>query len=126
MGVPRDEAVTAITAVTSERAGMQNYLQLPFNALGSQGNQRPSERNAESEKSAEELLSKPEAAKAISAMLGSNAKLYFERHEVTGKMVARLKDPETGKVIRQIPPEELIRLAEAIDKYLGLLVDRQS
>jgi len=34
--------------------------------------------------------------------------------------------PTTGEVIRQIPPEEMLKLAEAIDKYLGLFVDRQS
>jgi uncharacterized FlaG/YvyC family protein len=29
-------------------------------------------------------------------------------------------------VIRQIPPEEMLRLAKEIDRYLGLLVDKGS
>lgn len=54
-----------------------------------------------------------------------DARLTFETDRESGKLVVRLKD-SSGKVIRQIPPDEMLRLARAIDQYLGLLVDRHS
>jgi flagellar protein FlaG len=55
-----------------------------------------------------------------------HARLVFEKDDTTGKMVARLKDPLTGELIRQVPPEELLKVAESVNRYLGLLVDRKS
>jgi flagellar protein FlaG len=52
--------------------------------------------------------------------------LVFEHDDNTGRMVARVKNSTTGEVLRQIPPEEMLKLARLIDKYLGLFVDRQS
>lgn len=67
---------------------------------------------------------------ALSESLGmqlraEEARITFEKDEASGKMVVRLKDA-SGTVIRQIPPDEMLRLAKAIDQYLGLLVDRHS
>ncbi|MHB1162586.1 MAG: flagellar protein FlaG [Chloroflexota bacterium] len=54
-----------------------------------------------------------------------DARLTFETDRDSGKLVVRLKD-SSGRVIRQIPPDEMLRLARSIDRYLGLLVDRHS
>lgn len=105
---------------------MQNFSSMPFSTLGSLGGHRPPDHRAGNEDSPEESSPKPETGAAAAAIMASSARLCFEKHETTGKMVARLKDAKTGEVIRQIPPEEMLKLAEAIDRYLGLLVDRQS
>ena len=39
-------------------------------------------------------------------------------------IVLKMVNEENGEVIRQIPPEEAVRLAKAIDALLGLFVDK--
>lgn len=39
-------------------------------------------------------------------------------------IVLKIVDENNGEVVRQIPPEEAVRLAKAIDTLLGLFVDK--
>ena len=41
------------------------------------------------------------------------------------KMIVKVIDGETGKMIRQIPQEEIVRLSRNIDKLVGLLIDKE-
>ncbi len=71
-------------------------------------------------------LQTPEIGERLEARFGAqDTRLTFEKDEPSGKLVVRLKD-RTGRVIRQIPPDEILRLARAINQYLGLLIDRRS
>jgi flagellar protein FlaG len=47
----------------------------------------------------------------------------FEMEDKTNKMVVRLVDVESGEIIRQLPPEELINLTEHLKELRGSLVD---
>lgn len=47
---------------------------------------------------------------------GSN--ILFEPDEDSGKMLFLMKDAETGKTIRQIPNEVMLKISRAIDDYL--------
>lgn len=47
----------------------------------------------------------------------------FEMEDKTNQMVVRLVDVESGDMIRQIPPEELIDLTEVLQELRGSLVD---
>lgn len=68
-----------------------------------------------------------EVAEALRAQLeATRTELCFEKDETSGKMVVRLKDATTGEIVRQIPPDEMLKIAQSIDRYLGLLVDRRS
>ena len=40
-----------------------------------------------------------------------------------GQVVVRVTDPQTGDVIRQIPPERVLEVAESLDKIVGLFVN---
>jgi len=51
--------------------------------------------------------------------------LQFEIDDVTHKVITKVVDRETGEVIRQLPSEEMVRIAHAMNKLQGLLV-RQS
>jgi flagellar protein FlaG len=55
-----------------------------------------------------------QAVKAINAaeLLGSNSELTFQVDRMTQRAVIRLVDKETKHVIRQIPPEYVLRMAE--------------
>ena len=47
----------------------------------------------------------------------------FQVDEQTGQVVIRLVDPDSGEVVREIPPEALRRLATVLDDIKGLLLD---
>ncbi len=130
MGVSQDDAVTPIAPVAGDRAGLSNFSSGPFNSTGTTPAQRSPDASGEGRGERTppaDPRSKQEATDvAIANMVVSSTRLCFEKHEITGKMVVRLKDSATGEVIRQVPPEEMLKIAEAMDKYLGLLVDRHS
>jgi flagellar protein FlaG len=46
--------------------------------------------------------------------------IQFREDKVSGRMMMTLVDAESGEVVRQIPPEELVD----ISRVLGLLFDR--
>lgn len=54
-----------------------------------------------------------------------NNKIYFEYKEEMGKMIVKVIDDNTGKMIRQIPNEEIVKLSQNIAKLTGLLMDKE-
>ena len=55
------------------------------------------------------------AVKQINTYLtDSHRALNFQVHEASGRTIVRVVNPETGEVIRQIPSEEVLNLAAAI------------
>lgn len=48
--------------------------------------------------------------------------LQFSVSESTGRTIVTVVDSETGETIRQIPPEEVISLAEHMDSMQGALL----
>lgn len=57
-----------------------------------------------------------QAVKAVNdaGLFGDASELTFSYDRATRKMVLKLVDRETKEVIRQIPPEYLLRLAEDV------------
>ncbi len=55
-----------------------------------------------------------------------NVRLVFSIHKETGEVVVKVVDPKTNQVIRQIPPEELLKLREKLDELLGILFDARA
>jgi len=59
-------------------------------------------------------------------------KLLFTVNEKTGKVVIEVKDAQTDEVIKQIPPEFVVKLAEHLDQLnaqddaVGMLVREQA
>jgi flagellar protein FlaG len=54
-------------------------------------------------------------------------KLSFSVSEETGRTIIKVYDSETDELIRQIPPEETLRLAELIDSHPdGLFVQERA
>ena len=49
----------------------------------------------------------------------------FSVDKDTNMVIVKIKDTETGEVIRQIPPEVVVKLAKTIDEFLGLLFDER-
>lgn len=52
----------------------------------------------------------------------SSSNLQFSVDKDSGMRIIKVVDPETQKVIRQIPSEEAVEIAKAIGKLQGLLI----
>lgn len=52
-----------------------------------------------------------------------STKLSFTVDRVTNKTVVKVLDADTQELIRQIPPEEMLRVAARITELLGVLYD---
>lgn len=55
--------------------------------------------------------------------LAFNKKLRFEVDRRTDEIIVKVIDPETDKVIKVLPPEELQRLHSKLKEMIGLLFD---
>ncbi len=52
-----------------------------------------------------------------------NIQLDFIIDNDLDRVVVKVKNKETGKIIRQIPPEEMLRIAKSLEEVSGLLLD---
>ncbi len=52
--------------------------------------------------------------------------LLFSIEEDTGKTIIKVVDSSTDEVIRQIPSEEIITIAKALDNLQGLLLKQKA
>jgi len=61
------------------------------------------------------------------ALKQSNKNLEFSVDESTQKQMFKLKDSETGDVIRQYPTEEMLAISQSIDQFQqGLLLKQEA
>jgi len=68
-----------------------------------------------------------QAAKQVQQIVqAQTSNLTFSVDQGSGKTIVKLMDSETGKVIRQIPSEEMIAMSEAMDKMQGLLLKQKA
>jgi flagellar protein FlaG len=75
----------------------------------------------------------PEAASVRQAvariqeyLTDSRRSLQFELDDSSGRTVIRVVNPESGEVIRQIPGEEVLQIAAAIEREGLRLLDRRA
>jgi len=54
----------------------------------------------------------------------SSTDLRFSIDDDSGRTVVSVVDAESGKVLRQMPTEEALRVSKALDKALGTLIKR--
>lgn len=52
--------------------------------------------------------------------------LNFSVDDSTGDVIVQVVDGESGKVVRQIPSEEILRLAERLDEMRSLLFETKA
>ena len=55
-----------------------------------------------------------------------NKSLQFRVDQATGEMIVTIRDDETGEVIRQVPGEEALRMAQRIEDQLSALLDEKA
>ncbi|GAA5786467.1 hypothetical protein GCM10007860_05450 [Chitiniphilus shinanonensis] len=59
-------------------------------------------------------------------LLSNSNSLRFSIDEDTEMVVVKVMDGETDEVIRQIPSEEVLAIAKAIDQFRGMLIKEQA
>lgn len=77
------------------------------------------------EKSSAEQMQRAvaEIRKAV-APVARNLQFFIDKE--TGKTIVKIVDAETNEVIRQIPGDEVIAIARAIDRMQGLLIKQKA
>ncbi|MDF2500963.1 MAG: hypothetical protein K0Q77_1677 [Anaerosporomusa subterranea] len=55
-----------------------------------------------------------------------NADIKFEMHERTQRLVVKVVDTKTDKVLREFPPHELLDKIANIREYVGVLLDKKA
>lgn len=58
----------------------------------------------------------------VDALRTTSIGLRFELDEDTHRVITKVVDKETGELIRQMPTEEVLHVARAIDKLQGLFI----
>jgi flagellar protein FlaG len=74
--------------------------------------------------SREDLLNAAQAANEFISHVNDN--LQFSVDDDTGKTIIKVVDSTTHEVIKQIPSEEMIAIAKAMDKLKGLLIQQKA
>jgi flagellar protein FlaG len=74
--------------------------------------------NRETVKQATEMINK--------AIQSLSRNLMFTVDEESKENVVKVMDTETGEVIRQIPSEETLAIAMALDKFQGLIIQQKA
>lgn len=112
-----DGAANAAVANPSNVAAQPSVsLELPQAAAKPVAEQQPS---AEQVKNAVDSINR--------ALKQSNKNLEFSVDESTKRQMFKLKDSETGDVIRQYPTEEMLAISRAIDQIQqGLLLKQEA
>lgn len=71
-----------------------------------------------------ELTKLMEASAGKLAAAGTDVSFSYDPR--THSVTLTVHDPQSGDLIRQIPPDAFIRVAENIDRLLGLIMDKRA
>lgn len=66
------------------------------------------------------------AEKLNSAANAFDVQARFSVHKTTGQIMVKIINTRTGRVLREIPPERLVALADSMERMLGLVVDEKA
>lgn len=82
------------------------------------------------EKTEQATPSEPQLQEAVSTLQkftqSIQRNLNFSIDDSTGRMVVKVTDSVSGDVIRQLPTEEALRLAESLDEMRSLLFEARA
>ncbi len=99
----------------------------PSGAVGQKPKVRKEDAEARStfQASAERSRVKQAATKINEVLSLANPHLKIRVDNETEQVVVKVVEPESGEVIRQIPPEELLELEKYLSSPKGLLLQEQ-
>jgi flagellar protein FlaG len=123
MGVGEILQVLPDSAFTLGTNNVENRKSaIPLSASKATSESR-SDQTVTSESDAKDNKKSDQIKHTIQNLLGGNSELSISVDQQTRDIVVKVLNSETHEVIRQIPPEEALRLAHSLKKVRGALVD---
>ena len=109
--------VTTITGITRPSSASNNVNRPANNVVPINVNAAPPVNVEPRESSLEDIK---QAADQVNDFVQKiNRNLEFSVDESSGRVVITVREAETGKIIRQIPPEELLSIADLVRENNG-------
>jgi flagellar protein FlaG len=68
---------------------------------------------------------KEQEVKDNKVLQADNTKLIFKKHKGTGQIMIQIVDNNTGKIVREVPPEKILDSIAQIWKNVGYNVDKK-
>lgn len=84
----------------------------------------PLQKKAEESKDTDKLTDK--VSKLNDYAQSVNREIQFSIHKETDQTVVKVIDSETEKVIRQMPSEQVLKIAESMENFSGMLLKEQA
>lgn len=81
--------------------------------------------NNNNEAQASEEHIKSEISKANSRLKSHNTKCEFGYHQETNRVTIKIVDKDTSEVIREVPPEQTLKMIQKMWELAGLLIDER-
>lgn len=111
----------------SQRAHEQTELVTrPLREASKQADSNPVESGPPDRAEIERAAIERAAAKVSKALDSADPRLKIEVDDEAERVVIKVVEQDSGKVIRQIPPEELLELEKYLSSAKGLLLHEQA
>lgn len=114
------EMLTAVDTVAQQRSALENNERDLHALLRDEAATAPQDETEEI--SLQKLQHLTEAVDSYMASIGVSLK--FNIDERTDMVQVEVRDPETDKLIRKIPADEMLDLAASIENMVGLFLDK--
>jgi len=62
---------------------------------------------------------------ANTRLMPTNRRFNYDFHEATSRIIVRIVDSETDEVIREIPPDKILNIAEKMLDLVGVIFDEK-
>jgi flagellar protein FlaG len=89
-----------------------------------QSSESEQDSTSEAEKAVKKDSQNSKNNRLLQKLGGPNSELSIAVEKGSKKMIIKIVNSETKEVIRQIPPDELVRLAESLNEPNGALLDQ--
>jgi flagellar protein FlaG len=117
--------VNEIKAVSQSESSVLPEPNLHSGEMGKSPKQVTKEEAGNEEKKISSLKELTEALQEINeALEPKNIALNYSVDDSTDAIVVKVIEKQTDKVIRQIPPEEVLNIRGNIQKFLGVIYDQ--
>lgn len=108
--------VTSLTGITRGSSGSNVRFRPPNNVVPI--NQNVSEQPAVTKPRTEPIDVNRAASQVNDFVRQIGRNLEFSVHEGSGRVIITVRESDTGKIVRQIPPEELLVIADLVRENL--------
>jgi len=117
-------AVMQSTGSAPERVAQTVRTDAEVVAVAASAEIKPSSVNETSQPTREVVAKAAQQIQSFVQSMGRN--LNFSIDSTTGYHIVRVTNPETGETIRQLPSEELLRIAQSFEQLNAALVNQKA